>query len=407
MNTTHAFTSFYPLPLLAALTLAPACNRASAGERRAHAESAIAVSTVEVATRDVVQTQALTGTLTPNRKSDVAADATGKVAAILVERGTLLPSGAAIVRLDRRSASLAEEEASAQAGAARAQQALAERECGRADKLWAEGAINGAEHDRALAQCTAARLQATAASARARMAGKNLGDAVVRAPFRGLVAERYVSEGEYVRPDTRVATLVEIDPLRLELSVPEAAVPVLQKAAEVAFQVAAFPGETFHGKIRYVGPAVRRQSRDLLVEAVIANADRRLLPGMFATAQLVVGASAQPVIPESAIQRGSESDRVFVVVADRVRSQPALGTNAGPAPAPSCLRPSPSPGAQPRERVWGPSEGPHLGRLEERLVALGPGGSDGVAVLSGLRAGEHVVAPVTSDLRDGARVHLR
>jgi membrane fusion protein, multidrug efflux system len=111
---------------------------------------------------------------------------------------------------------------------------------------------------------------------------------------------------------------------------------------------------------------VRRQSRDLLVEAVIANADRRLLPGMFATAQLVLGAGAQPVIPESAIKRGSESDRVFVVAA-----------------------------------------GPHLGLLEERMVTLGPGGSEGVAVLSGLRAGEHVVAPVTSDLRDGARVQLR
>jgi membrane fusion protein (multidrug efflux system) len=361
MNKPQAITSFLPLPLLAVLAFTSACNHAKASEHKPAADT-LAVSTVEVTTRQVAQTQALTGTLTPNRKSDVAADATGKVAAILVERGSVLAAGAAMVRLDRRSASLVEEEAAAQAGAAQAQQALAERECSRADKLWADGAINGAEHDRALAQCAASRLQATAASARARLAGKNLGDAVVRAPFRGLIAERYVSEGEYVRPDTRVATLVEIDPLRLELSVPEAAVHVLQKAAAVDFQVAAFPGETFHGKIRYVGPAVRRQSRDLLVEAVVANADRRLLPGMFATAQLVVGSGPQPVIPESAIKRGNESDRVFVVLDDQ---------------------------------------------LQERLVALGPANSDGVAVLSGLRAGERVVAPVTSDLRDGARVHIR
>ena len=362
MNKTQTFSPFSPLPLLALLILVPACNHASASERTARAEAAVAVSTVEVTTRQVAQTQALTGTLTPNRKSDVAADATGKVAAILVERGTLLPSGAAIARLDRRSASLVEEEAAAQAGAAKAQQTLAERECARADKLFADGAINGAEHDRALAQCAASRMQATAASARARLAGKNLGDAVVRAPFRGLVAERYVSEGEYVRPDTRVATLVEIDPLRLELSVPEAAVHILQKSAEVAFQVAAFPGQTFHGKIRYVGPAVRRQSRDLLVEAVVANPDRRLLPGMFATAQLVIGAGAQPVVPEAAVKHDSEVDRVFVVAGDR---------------------------------------------LEERLVALGPRQSDGIAVLSGLRAGERVVACVTPELRDGARVHIR
>ena len=360
MNKPQTLARLFLLPL-AALAV-PACNRASASEHRAHAEATVVVTTVKVTAQKVAQTQALTGTLTPNRKSDVAADATGKVAAILVERGTLLPSGAAIVRLDRRSAALVEEEAAAQAGAAKAQLALAERECARAEKLWAEGAINGAEHDRSLAQCAASRLQATAASARARLAGKSVGDAVVRAPFRGVVAERYVSEGEYVRPDTRVATLVEIDPLRLELSVPEAAVHALQKAAEVEFQVAAFPGETFHGKIRYIGPAVRRQSRDLLVEAVVPNKDRRLLPGMFATAQLAVGAGAQPVVPEAAIKHDSEVDRVFVVAGDR---------------------------------------------LEERLVALGPRLGDAVAVQSGLRAGEQVVAPVTSDLRDGARVRVR
>jgi membrane fusion protein (multidrug efflux system) len=362
MNKTRTFLLLTSLPSLAALALVPACNRASASEHAARAESALEVSTVEVTTRQVAQTQALTGTLTPNRKSDVAADATGKVAASLIERGALVASGAVLVRLDRRSAALAEEEARSQAGAAKAQQALAERECARADKLFAEGAINGAEHDRARAQCDATRLQAAAASARARLAGKNLGDAVVRAPFRGVIAERYVSEGEYVRPDTRVATLVEIDPLRLELSVPEAAVHVLQKSAEVAFQVAAFPGETFHGKIRYVGPAVRRQSRDLLVEAVVANAERRLLPGMFATAQLVTGSGEQPVVPESAVKHGGEVDRVFVVAGDR---------------------------------------------LEERLVALGPRGGSGIAVLSGVRPGERIVVSVTPELRDGARVHVR
>ncbi len=348
--------------LLSLLTLASAsCTQASASERsaRARAEAAIAVATVEVTARPVAKTQALTGNLTANRKSEVAADASGKVAAALVERGSLVTAGAALLRLDRRSAAMVEEEAVAQAAAARTQQALAERECARAERLWADGAITGAEHDRTRAQCESAKLQATAAAARARLAGKSLGDAVVRAPFRGLIAERYVSEGEYVRPDTRVATLVEIDPLRLELSVPDAAVQVLQKSAEVEFQVAAFPNETFHAKIRYIGPALRRQSRDLLVEAVAANPDRRLLPGMFATAHLVTGAESRPVIPESAIRRDREVDRVYVVADSR---------------------------------------------LEERLVSLGASQDGGVVVLAGLRAGERIVSPITPDLRDGAAV---
>lgn len=351
-----------PLSLLIVVLLTAAglgCSQARAQQAARSAESAIAVATVVVQSRSVAQSEALTGTLVPNRKSEVAADANGKVAATLVERGAVVQAGAALVRLDRRAATMVEEEATAQAEAARTQQSLAERECARADKLWADGAINGAEHDRARAQCDGARLQATAAAARARLANKNLGDAVVRAPFRGMVADRYVSEGEYVRPDTRVVSLVEIDPLRLELSVPESAVHVLREAAQVEFQVAAYPGQTFHGKLRYIGPSVRRQSRDLIVEAVVANPDRRLLPGMFATAQLITGARSQPVIPETAIKHEHNVDRAYVVVGDH---------------------------------------------LEERLLALGPKQPDGIVVTSGLSIGERLVFTITPELRDGARV---
>jgi membrane fusion protein (multidrug efflux system) len=152
---------------------------------------------------------------------------------------------------------------------------------------------------------------------------------------------------------------VEIDPLRLELSVPESAVHVLRDAAEVEFQVVAYPAQTFHGKIRYVGPAVRRQSRDLIVEAVVPNPERKLLPGMFATAQLITGARIQPVIPETAVKHEHNVDRAYVVVGDRI---------------------------------------------EERLLALGPKHTDGVVVMSGLAVGERLVSTITSDLRDGARV---
>jgi membrane fusion protein (multidrug efflux system) len=352
-----------PLALLAALPLggAAGCARAGASERAAghDAEAALAVTTAVVARRPVTRALTLTGTLTPNRKSDVAADATGKVTAASIERGTVVAAGAALVRLDRRGAALTEEEARAQADAARTQQALADTECARADKLFAGGAINQAEHDRARAQCDAARAQALAASARARQASKSLGDAVVRAPFPGVIADRLVAEGEYVRPDTRVATLVEIDPLRLELSVPEAAVAALERSAQVDFEVAAFPGETFHGKVRYVGPSVRRQSRDLIVEAVVANPGRRLLPGMFATARLVLGQEPQPVVPAAACKRDGEVDRVYVVA---------------------------------------------NGRAEERLVSLGAREADGFTVLSGLAAGERVIAPLVPGLRDGAKV---
>jgi len=368
MTTARSVSTLSSLPslmLLAALPVLAAsagCGRAGAAEGRtatAAATAPLAVATAVIDQKPIARALVLTGTLTPNRKSEVAADAVGKVIAAPIERGMLVAAGAPLVRLDRRSAALGDEEARAQAASARTQQALAETECARADKLFAAGALNQAEHDRAHAQCEASRLQATAAAARARMAGKSLGDAVVRAPFRGVIADRLVSEGEYVRADTRVATLVEIDPLRLELSVPEAAVAALTRAKEVVFEVAAFPGERFQGQVRYVGPAVRRQSRDLLVEAVVANPQRRLLPGMFATARLALGSEPRPVVPAAAVKREGEVDRVFVVA---------------------------------------------NGRVEERLVALGAREADNFAVVSGLNAGERVVAPLVPGLSDGAHV---
>jgi membrane fusion protein (multidrug efflux system) len=348
--------------LLVLLSLAASCSRAGASPAApASAEPIVAVSTVEVTARPVPRLLTLTGTLTANRKSDVAADATGKVAAAPIERGSLVAAGAVLVRLDRRSAALAVAEARAQADVARTQQAAAETECARADKLWAAGAINRAEHERQQSACEASRSTAAAAKARAQMAGKNLGDAIVRAPFRGLIADRFVSEGEFVHPETKVATLVEIDTLRLELSVPEAAVPAVTAAGDVVFQVAAFPSERFHAKVRYVGPAVRRQTRDLVVEALVANPGHRLLPGMFATASLLTGAAPQPVIPAAAIKHDGEVDRVYVVTA---------------------------------------------GRAEERLVALGEHAPEGVAIVSGIKPGERVVSPVTTGLRDGAKIRM-
>ena len=363
--------TFRPVPFVSLIALvalpltgAAGCARAGASERHlpaatAAAESAVAVTTAVVAQKPIARALVLTGTLTPNRRSDVAADANGKVIAAPIERGAIVAAGATLVRLDRRGAALSDEEAQAQAASARTQQALADSECARADKLFNAGAITQAEHDRAHTQCDASRSMTTAAAARARMASKNLGDAVVRAPFRGVVADRLVSEGEYVHADTKVATVVEIDPLRLELTVPEAAVGTLARAKDVVFEVAAFPGETFHGRVRYVGPAVRRQSRDLLVEAVVANPQRRLLPGMFATARLVLGVEPRPVVPATAIKREAETDRVYVVA---------------------------------------------NGHAEERLVALGLRDGDAFAVMSGLNPGDRVIAPLRPGLRDGVSV---
>jgi membrane fusion protein (multidrug efflux system) len=125
--------------------------------------------------------------------------------------------------------------------------------------------------------------------------------------------------------------------------------------------VAAWPDETFAGKVRFVGATVRRATRDLLVEAVVPNKGERLRPGMFAVAEVTLGQVSLPVLPRSAVrtdERGG-TDRVFVV---------------------------------------------RDGRVEERLVHTGPASGAQVAIVTGVRAGEQVVVEPGPALRDGLKV---
>ena len=219
----------------------------------------------------------------------MAADVIGKVSEIYVERGSRVRAGAPLIRLDRRQAELVDAEARSAAAAVESQAALAQAECVRAEKLFADGAINQADFDRSKTQCESAALNAHAARARRQMAGKSLGDLVIKAPFAGIVADRFVNVGEYVRAETKVATVVQLTPLRLELSVPEQALSAFGVGADVAFKVAAWPNQTFTGKVRFIGATVRRATRDLLVDAVVENKDERLRPGMFAVAEVKLG----------------------------------------------------------------------------------------------------------------------
>jgi membrane fusion protein (multidrug efflux system) len=346
---------------LPALALAGCGIRTSSAQERSPEEPAVTVATAPVATRDVAKSITLTGTLTANKESGVAADVMGKVSAVFVERGSRVKAGAPLVRLDRRQAALMEDEARSQAAAAQTQAALAKSECARATKLFDEGAINQADYDRSKAQCEAAAATAAAASARRQLAGKTVGDMVIKAPFAGLIADRFVNPGEYVRADSRVATVVQLDPLRLELSVPENALASFGVGAEVKFHVPAFPSETFTGKVRFIGATVRRATRDLLVEAVVANKDERLRPGMFAVADVTLGQTSLPAVPKAALRTDERAgtDRVFVV---------------------------------------------ENGRVEERLVRTGHADADSVVIHSGLRAGERVVLRPAANLRDGQRV---
>jgi membrane fusion protein (multidrug efflux system) len=278
----------------------------------------------------------------------------------LVERGQAVKSGQVIATLDARSATLSASAAQAQSHLAQEQLDQARRECERVKHLLDTAAISQAEYDRQTSQCNAQQWSAAAAEAQQQSATKLLGDTRIRAPFDGIIGERMVNVGQYVEPSTRVASIYEADPLRLQLTIPEADLASIHEGVAVTFCVAAFGDEKFSGTIRYISPNVRESSRDLVAEAVVSNQEGRLRPGMFAVAKLELGEKPSAVVTAGALARDDTEARLFVVGSDH--------------------------------------------RVQERLVRLGESKGDMVAVRSGVQTGENVVLAPGPEVRDGARV---
>lgn len=298
---------------IAVLLLTSGCKKSegAATPVKAAAPPALKVQTAAVEHLQMPRYLTLTGSVLADRQSEVAANVAGRITATYVERGKTVKAGDVLAVVDSKAAGFSAEAANAQSQAAETQVVLARQECARADTLLSQGAIAKSEHDRLKSQCTSQLFQANAARANANLAGKLAGDTVIRAPIDGVVGERYVNVGEYVQPPTRVASVFAINPVRVSISVPEQAVGMVKEGQSLDVQVSAW-NRSFPAVVRFVSPALRPNTRDLIVEAVAANPDGALRPGMFATVLLLVGEEEQATVPESAIKTEGTVRRMYL-----------------------------------------------------------------------------------------------
>jgi len=361
------------------------------------APATVRVDTVAAVEQPIARFVRVTGSLTADERADVAAEAGGRVVAAPIERGSRVGTGTELVRLSPEESAAHAKEAEANVAQlearlglkpgsafnpeavpevqnAAASLALAQSEFARIQSLLEQKVVSQSEFDQRRTQVEAARQQVEVAKnaasqqyqalqgARARLtlAQKAVADAVVRAPFSGVVAERHVSVGDYVSRGTKVATVVRIDPLRIELTVPAQFMSVVGVGQLVVFEVDAYPGRTFEGTVRFVSPALEATQRALTVEAIVANKKGELKPGLFATARLEQPAKTPGVVvPAAAVQTLGGASRVFVVSGNVV---------------------------------------------EERLVTLGQTADDTVEVTKGLKSGERVATTGINQLVDGLKV---
>lgn len=362
MNTQKSRLSLRSAASLATLfslvAFVPGCNRP------AQAKSEDAAPPVHVETADVTELEApvllrLTGTLKGMKETDLAANAAGRVTKTNVERGAEVKQGMILAQLDTSAAALALAEARVAVATSKTQEDINKADCTRYEQLKAKGAVTDLEYDQVTAKCKTAPLSLEAAQARQSIAAKNVGDGTIRAPFSGVVSERYVDVGEYVQASSKVVSIAQVDQLRLEFTVPEANLGAVKQDATVNFGVAAYGTDTFEGKVRFISGAVRASTRDVVAEAIVENPERKLKPGMFADVQLITGKQKLPSVPLKAVFERQQKKRVYVVVE---------------------------------------------GRLEERVLQPGAEVEGRLAVQNGVKAGEKVAVGDLGALTNGARV---
>lgn len=250
--------------------------------------------------QSIVDAVRATGRIEAVQAVDLRSDEQGRVTALRFHEGQRVARGAPLVAID--DAMLR-----AQAERADADRDLARQQLARVQRLRDQNAATPADLERA--QANARSATATLAVLQLQIARSN-----VRAPFSGVVGQRFVSVGDYVTTTTPLLTLQTIDPQRAVIEVPERHAVSLKLGQTVEFNVAAEPGRTFAARVDFIDPVVQQQNRTIMVKGLAPNPGGVLKPGMFIEARLATATRATAiVVPEDAIQPLRTTNIVWVV----------------------------------------------------------------------------------------------
>jgi membrane fusion protein (multidrug efflux system) len=285
----------------ALILLMPGCRKQSGGGPPPG--MAISVVTAPAARKPVTERLSLVGTLLANEVVEIKSEVDGRVEKLGFDDGQVVKEGHLLVQLDdtKFAAALAQAEANHK---------LAQSTLKRQEELLERKVVSAQEFDQA-----ASAYQANEAAVTLRR--RELKDSRMHAPFDGMLSARMVSPGQFIMKGTPLATLVALDPVKVEFSVPERFIGQLRTGQTVDLRVAAFPSEGFRGEVYFIAPQVDPILRTATVRAQIANPDHKLRPGMFASLDLTLKVRAAAiVVPEPALMHQGERVMVYIVDAE-------------------------------------------------------------------------------------------
>ncbi|HTO71594.1 MAG TPA: efflux RND transporter periplasmic adaptor subunit [Myxococcota bacterium] len=322
------------------------------------------VSLADAAAIDLDDRIEATGELVSPNHAMIAAEVGGRITSLYLNEGMPAPAGARVLEIDPERREL--ELRAAKAGNDEAQAGLVEqkRAADRVGQLFKSNVASKAQLDTAETQLALARSRADGAAAQLGTAERARRDAEVKAPFDGLIAQRFVSVGEFVQPGTKLFELVALDPIEVEFRVAEIDSSRVHVGQVVDVRVAPFPDEVFKATVTLVSPMIDAASRTLRVKGTLANPGTRLRPGLFARADLgVAHREGVLMIPEEAILERSDGKVVFRLASEN--------------------------------------------KVERRVVHTGVYRGGKVEILDGLAAGDRVVTRGHTALIDGSVVAVR
>ncbi|MGA9234820.1 MAG: efflux RND transporter periplasmic adaptor subunit [Desulfobacterales bacterium] len=286
----------------------------------------------------------------------VTAELSGKVERIGFEPGTKVKTGELLVQQDISAEN-------AQLRAAEASLTLAKIDLERKSKLLAQKTISRSEYDSAEAQFKEAAAQAD--NIRAAIKKKT-----IRAPFDGRLGIRLVNIGQVLKEGDAIVSLQSIDPIFVNFSLPQQQLAQVNSGFTVQVTTDALPGQVVDGKITAINPQVDAATRNIQMQATVANPEERLRPGMFVNVAVVLPARQNVLaIPATAVLYAPYGDSVFVVEEKKEEKN-----------------------GQPGQVV------------RQKFVRLGDKKGDYVAIVSGLEEGDTVVSTGVFKLRNGQSV---
>jgi HlyD family secretion protein len=335
-------------------------TKGNGGGRQTAARAAVSVQTTPVQRISIERQVNVSGTLASPDQAKVSSEVAGVVRQVLVELGTEVQPGQVLVKLDPSELELAlqrsesalrqteaqlgidgvrvkepppDEEISsirtavanrddARAQLARAKRLMSQKLLPQADLDTAETRVKVTEANYQAAIENVQALKASLQDRRAslELAKKKVNDASIRSSVGGQVSEKLVQPGEYIRENTAVVSIVQMNPLKLKTALQEKNAGMIQKNQPVQFQVESFPNTTFSGKVAFISPAVDQATRTFQVEILVENSDRRLKPGFFAQGVIQTRVDENVMaVPEEAVSQLAGVSSVYAIADNKAR----------------------------------------------------------------------------------------